>query len=140
ARLASGVITFEQVGPELPKKVVAIPFQKAVFENGKLKGTIAILDIQYGNIWTNIGDDLVNQLKPAFGSLLHVVIFHNKQKTYEGDAPYSQTFGAVEKGRPLSYLNSLLQLSFALNQASFADVYKISSGSDWSVEVSLASK
>ncbi|MGZ3822604.1 MAG: SAM hydrolase/SAM-dependent halogenase family protein, partial [Mucilaginibacter sp.] len=140
ARLAGGVISFEKVGPELPKKVVSIPYQKAVFEDGKLKGTIAILDIQYGNIWTNIGDDLVNQLKPAFGTILHVVIFHNRKKVYEGDAPYSQTFGAVEKGKPLSYLNSLLQLSFALNQASFADVYKISSGSDWSLEVSAVSK
>jgi len=135
ARLAAGVITFEQVGPALPKEVVAIPYQKAVLEGGKLKGTIAILDIQYGNIWTNIGDDLVNQLKPNYGSILHLVILHNGEKVYEGDAPYSQTFGAVGKGKPLSYLNSLLQLSFALNQGSFADVYKISSGSEWSVEV-----
>ena len=136
ARLASGVISFEQVGPALPNEVVSIPYQKAVLDGGKLKGTIAILDIQYGNIWTNIGDDLVNQLNPKFGSILHVEIFHKGEKVYEGDAPYSQTFGAVEKGKPLSYLNSLLQLSFALNQGSFADVYKISSGSDWSIEVS----
>src|SRR6185295_7537254 len=53
ARLAAGVITFEQVGPVLPNQVVAIPFQKAKLEGGKIKGTIAILDIQYGNIWTN---------------------------------------------------------------------------------------
>jgi S-adenosylmethionine hydrolase len=129
ARLAAGVISFEQVGPALPKQVVNIPYQKAVLENGKLKGTIAILDIQY-----------VKQLNPAYGNALHVVIYHSGKKAYEGDAPYSQTFGAVAKGQPLSYLNSLLQLSFALNQASFADVHKIASGSDWSVEVSLASK
>jgi S-adenosylmethionine hydrolase len=140
ARLAAGVISFEQVGPALPKQVVSISYQKAVLENGKLKGTIAILDIQYGNIWTNIGDELVKQLNPAYGDALHVVIYHSGKKVYEGDAPYSQTFGAVAQGKPLSYLNSLLQLSFALNQASFADVHKISSGSDWSVEVSLASK
>ena len=33
--------------------------------------------------------------------------------------PYSETFGAVAKGKPLAYLNSLLQLSFALNQANY---------------------
>ncbi|WP_295720087.1 S-adenosyl-l-methionine hydroxide adenosyltransferase family protein [Mucilaginibacter sp.] len=140
ARLAAGVISFEQVGSVLPKQVVNIPYQKAAFEGGKLKGTIAILDIQYGNIWTNIGDDLVKQLNPAYGDALHVIIYHSGKKAYEGDAPYTQTFGAVAQGKPLSYLNSLLQLSFALNQASFADVHKISSGNDWSVEVSLASK
>jgi S-adenosylmethionine hydrolase len=50
--------------------------------------------------------------------------------------PYSSTFGAVGIGKPLAYLNSLLQLSFALNQGSFAEVHKIASGNDWSVEVS----
>src|SRR5450631_1373775 len=49
ARLAAGVITFEQVGMKLPNEVVQIPYQQAVKEGNKLKGTISILDIQYGN-------------------------------------------------------------------------------------------
>lgn len=49
--------------------------------------------------------------------------------------PYTETFGAVKKRKPLAYLNSLLQLSFALNQDSFAAAYHVSSGSDWSVEI-----
>lgn len=138
AKLAAGVITFEQVGPILPNEVVKIPYQKAVIDGAKIKGTIAILDVQYGNIWTNIDGDILKQgLNPKYGDFLHLVISHNKQKIYEGDAPYSQTFGAVAKGKPLSYLNSLLQLSFALNQGSFAKVNKIESGNSWSVEVSL---
>lgn len=137
ARLAAGVISFEQVGPVLPKQVVAIPYQKAVLENKKLKGTISILDIQYGNIWTNIGAGLVKQLNPSLGDTLHVAIYHKNNRAYEGDAPYCQTFGVVAIGKPLSYLNSLLQLSFALNQASFSDVYKIESGNEWAVEASL---
>ena len=67
ARLAAGVISFEQVGPVLPNEVVNIPFQKAKFENGKITGTIAILDIQYGNIWTNIPDDVFKQLNVKTG-------------------------------------------------------------------------
>ncbi|MBB6500493.1 S-adenosyl-l-methionine hydroxide adenosyltransferase family protein [Pedobacter cryoconitis] len=137
ARLASGAITFSQVGKELPKEVVTIPYQNAVLENGKLKGNISILDIQYGNVWTNINGDLVKQLGAGYGDQLHLVILHHGKKVYEGDAPYSQTFGAVPVGQPLSYLNSLLQLSFALNQESFAAVHKIGSGSEWSVEVTL---
>ncbi|WP_184549924.1 SAM hydrolase/SAM-dependent halogenase family protein [Mucilaginibacter sp. FT3.2] len=136
ARLAAGVITYEQVGPELPKEVVKIPYQKAVLEDGKLKGTIDILDIQYGNLWTNIGDDLVKQLHVKVGDMLHFAIYKKGEKKYEGDAPYSDTFGEVAKGKPLAYMNSLMQLSFALNQGSFADTYKINSGSEWSVVVS----
>jgi S-adenosylmethionine hydrolase len=135
ARLAAGVITYEQVGLQLPKQIVKIPYQKAVFENGKLKGTIDILDIQYGNLWTNISDDLIKKLNVKIGDRLHLVIYKNGEKKYEGDAPYSDTFGEVAVGKPLAYMNSLMQLSFALNQGSFADAYKIGSGNEWSVIV-----
>src|SRR5258707_2216592 len=45
ARLAAGVISFEQVGPLLPKQVVSIPYQKAVFDGKTLKGNIPVLDV-----------------------------------------------------------------------------------------------
>ncbi|MNY63999.1 Adenosyl-chloride synthase [compost metagenome] len=64
-------------------------------------------------------------------------VFHNQEKVYEGDAPYCQTFGGVAVGQPLSYLNSLMQLSFALNQGDFAAAHKVGSGHDWSVEVNV---
>ena len=51
ARLASGAITFEQVWPELPAKVVELSYQKAKATKGEVKGNIPILDIQYGNVW-----------------------------------------------------------------------------------------
>lgn len=137
ARLAAGVIRFSDVGKLLADSVVNIPYQKAAIEGKKIKGNISILDVQYGNIWTNISADLFNKLQPAFGDILHVIIFNKNKKVYDGKMPYSQTFGEVAKGKPLAYLNSLLQLSFALNQDSFANTYHIFSGSDWSVEVEI---
>jgi S-adenosylmethionine hydrolase len=139
ARLAAGVITYEQVGMKLPNEVVQIPYQQAVTDGNKLKGTISILDVQYGNIWTNIGGSLFNQFGIKYGDQLHVEIFHKDDKVYSGDMPYCQTFGAVDKGKPLAYLNSLLQLSFALNQGDFAKTYSVASGNDWRVEVRRAS-
>ncbi|MBO9729424.1 MAG: S-adenosyl-l-methionine hydroxide adenosyltransferase family protein [Chitinophaga sp.] len=140
ARLAAGTIGFEQVGQVLPSQVVDIPYQAAVLEGGRLKGNISILDVQYGNVWTNITADLVNQLALKYGDVLHVNFFHNGKKVYETNAPYSQTFGAVKVGQPLSYLNSLMQLSFALNQGNFAATHHIGSGSEWSVEVTVSHK
>ena len=140
ARLASGTISFEQVGKTLPGSVVSIPYQKAMIEGKKIKGNISILDVQYGNVWTNITNDLLSQLNVKFGETLHISIYNKNKKVYEGNAPYSETFGEVAKGKPLAYLNSLLQLSFALNQGSFANVYHISSGSNWSVEVEVVKR
>ena len=135
ARLASGVISYEQVGKALPAAPVMITYQKATLTGNVIKGNIPVLDIQYGNVWTNIGADLFNQWKLKPGDKIQVRIFNNRQKVYEGTMPYAETFGAVAKGKPLAYLNSLLQLSFALNMESFAKVYHVSSGSTWSVEV-----
>jgi S-adenosylmethionine hydrolase len=136
ARLAAGVISFEQVGPLLEKQeVVSLAHQEAVLEGKTIKGTIAILDVQYGNIWTNISGELFQQLGLTFGDRLHVVLYHKGVVVYQGDMPYSATFGAVAVGKPLAYLNSLLQLSFALNQGNFAEKYKIASGNEWSVAV-----
>jgi S-adenosylmethionine hydrolase len=137
ARLAAGVISFEQVGPLLPKKVVSIAYQKAVLEGKTIKGDIPVLDVQYGNVWTNIPDTLFNQLKPHYGDVVHVSIFYKNKLVYKGDAPYSETFGDVAGGKPLAYINSLLQLSFALNQGDFAKTYHIASGSEWSISVTI---
>jgi len=135
ARLAAGVISFDQVGKALPNEVVKIPYQKAVLESNKIKGTISILDVQYGNIWTNIPADLFNQLQVKLGGKLHVVIYQGKIRKYEGDMPYTETFGAVAQGKPLAYLNSLLQLSFALNMGNFSAAHKVYSGNNWTVEI-----
>ena len=135
ARLAAGDINFEQIGKLLPAEVVTIPYQQAAIEGVNIKGTIAILDVQYGNVWTNIPAALFNKLQVQVGEKLHVIIYHNNIKKYEADMPYSETFGAVAKGKPLAYLNSLLQLSFALNQANFSTANKVYSGNEWSVEV-----
>ena len=136
ARLAAGVISFEQIGKLLPKEVVSIPYQKADMQGKKIKGTIAILDVQYGNIWTNISADLFRELDAKYGDMIRVTIYHNKTKVYQNTMPYSATFGAVANGKPLLYLNSLMQVSFALNMASFSAVHKVYSGSEWTVEIS----
>ncbi len=140
ARLASGTITYDQVGTLLPNEVVTIPYQKAIKQGNQLKGNITILDIQYGNVWTNIPAEMVQQINLKYGQNLGIRIFHKGVKVWEGQAPYCETFGAVAKGKPLVYLNSLMQLSIALNMGSFADTYHVSSGSEWSINVNAIDK
>ncbi len=140
ARLASGAITFEQVGPELPAKVVEIPYQKAKATKGEVKGNIPILDIQYGNVWSNISDRLLNQAKIKRNDILCVTISKGSRKKYEGKMPYVASFGGVLKGQPLVYLNSLLNVSVALNMDNFAQKYQIKSGADWNIDIKKCAK
>ncbi|EQL51147.1 SAM hydrolase/SAM-dependent halogenase family protein [Helicobacter pylori] len=140
ARLASGAITFEQVGPELPAKVVEIPYQKAKATKGEVKGNIPILDIQYGNVWSNISDKLLNQAGIKRNDILCVIISKGSKKKYEGKMPYIASFGGVLEGQPLVYLNSLLNVSVALNRDNFAQKYQIKSGADWNIDIKKCTK
>ena len=136
ARLVAGVITFEEVGPRLPDTVVNIPFQQPVFENGVLQGNIPVLDIQYGNIWTNIDAATFSRLQLKEGEKITITIYKGKQQVYKGSMPYVTTFSAVPEGKELAYLNSLLNLSFAVNMGNFSVRHKVESGPEWKVTVS----
>jgi hypothetical protein len=135
ARLAAGLITFEQVGPLLEPKVVSLPYEHAALTGTALKGTIPMIDFHYGNVWTNVTDTLFNELKPAFGDKFTIVIFHDGKEAYRGVMPYARTFGDVPEGSPLLYLNSLMNVAFALNMGSFSEKHGLSSGGTWTVRI-----
>lgn len=138
ARLASRKISFEGVGPVLSRDIVRIPYQKPEVRGGALLGNIPVLDVQYGNVWTNIDKKTFEALDASVGEYLMVRIFRDEDLVYEGKMPYENTFGDVEEGMPLVYLNELLNVSPALNMDSFAGRYGIGSGPEWSVRITKA--
>ncbi|MCH9004762.1 MAG: S-adenosyl-l-methionine hydroxide adenosyltransferase family protein [Proteobacteria bacterium] len=135
ARLAAGKITFEEVGRVLPPEVVSIPFQDAVFSNEEIRGNIPVQDVQFGNVWTNIGRELFQMLNVETGTKLRVRIRNQDEIVLDTSIPYVDTFGGVDIGEPLIYLNSLNSVSLALNQGSFAEAHGIGSGPDWSIQL-----
>lgn len=135
ARLATGKITFEQVGKKLPDKVVEIPYQKATINGKTVSGNIPMLDVQYGNVWTNINRDTVKSLNLKKGDILTVEIFSNGKLVYKKDIPFVNSFGDVADGEPLVYFNSLDNISFALNMDNFAQKNKIGYGGEWTVKI-----
>ena len=135
ARLASGKISFEQVGQDLGTSVDMITHQKAEIKGDVLHGGIPILDVQYGNIWTNIPRDLFKKMGFKKGDILNISILQDNESKLEMSIPFVNTFGDVDEGQPLAYLNSLNNLSFALNMANFSDQHQIGSGQDWRVKI-----
>ncbi len=136
ARLAAGIINLDKVGKKLADTIVTIRYQQAELAGKEIRGNIPILDIQYGNVWTNMPAAMLRRLDISTGDSILVTIFHKGQQVYSATLPYVNTFGDVQERRELAYLNSLLQLSFAINMADFAKTHNIASGPDWSVRVS----
>ena len=72
-----------------------------------VRGNIPILDVQFGNVWTNIDRATFERLGVAKGEQVEVRIFKGGQQVFEGTMPYVSTFGDVPKGETLLYLNSV---------------------------------
>ena len=137
ARLAAGVITFEQVGPVLPANLlVRLSYQHPAKEGDSLKGMIPMLDHPYGNVWTNIPQALFEQSGFKLGGKVKVEIFHDGKLIDTVIAPFTRTFGDVAVGQPLVYINSLFNVAVALNQGNYARDHNIASGAGWSVRLS----
>ena len=103
-------------------------------DNG-VAGTIPILDVQFGNVWTNIDRGTFEKLGVALGTEMSVKIFNGETLVYDATVPYVSTFGDVPQGDPLLYFNSVDNLSVALNFDDFAGTHNVSAGPEWLVEV-----
>lgn len=135
ARLASGKISFKDVGKELSDKVELLNYQRAERKGDSLVGNIPVLDIQYGNLWTNINDSLFKLLDIRLGDSVDLSISDKGGEKFKGTFPFANTFGDVPQGAILGYLNSLMNFSLAINEGNFADSLKISSGPEWNVSL-----
>ncbi|UHG90888.1 SAM hydrolase/SAM-dependent halogenase family protein [Spirosoma oryzicola] len=136
ARLASRTITFQQVGNTVRRTVVSLPYQKADYANGVLQGNIPILDVQYGNVWTNIPKAMLEKLGVKSGDSVRVKILHQNKTIYDKAVRMVNTFGEAAVGDDVAYVNSLLNFSVAVNQGNFSDKYKVFSGADWTIVLS----
>jgi S-adenosylmethionine hydrolase len=136
ARLASGQIAFEQVGPVLDAtSLVRIAYQAPTLQADRLEGNIPVLDVNYGNVWSNIPKSLLDRFQVKVGDRLRFRLFKGQRLVADVVAPFGNSFGDVPTGKPVAYLNSLLNLSVAINQGNFAKVHKVQSGADWRVDV-----
>lgn len=141
ARLASQEITFEALGQVTPlASIETLPIEEAKIENKRLTGSIDVLDVRFGSLWTNIP---LTQLQAAGikqGDLLQVTIYHRKKKVYQNLLQFARSFADVNIGEPLVYVNSLVNIGVAVNQDSFSDLYHIGTGIDWHLEIRKAKK
>lgn len=141
ARLASNVISFEEVGPGVPvSSIVALPLFEAFVKEDEITGAIDILDVRFGNLWTNIHRSLIEQLGINYGDKIEVVITNDahKRKVYNNIMLFGRSFADTREGEPLVFINSLDNVGVAINQGSFARAYNIGTGTDWRLSIRKA--
>lgn len=141
ARLAAGVITFEQVGPMVDvASIVELPTIDPIYEQDIIYGTIDVLDIRFGSLWTNIPREMFKKLRVSFGERVEICIEHEHRIVYKNILVYAKSFADVSIGETLLYTNSLDQMAVAINQGSFAKAYNIGTGIHWRIFIRRAPK
>lgn len=136
ARLASSVITFEEVGPKLElHDLIALSMPEARIEKGIIHGNIDILDVRFGNLWTNIHRNLFIHSGIEYGDAVEVTIEHNGNHVYKNLITFDRSFADRRLGEPLLFVNSIDNIGVAINQGSFADAYHIRSGVNWKISM-----
>ncbi len=137
ARLASGVITYEEVGNKLDLNEINLlnTGEIKVIDEKLVQGTIDILDVRFGNLWTNIPKEEFDNLDIKYGDTLELTINHDSRKVYSSSVKYVKSFSEVNTGGTLLYVNSLHKIGVAINQGSFAKAHQVDSGHQWKVEL-----
>ncbi|MBO1199047.1 S-adenosyl-l-methionine hydroxide adenosyltransferase family protein [Staphylococcus simiae] len=139
ARLAAEEIDFEQLGREIAlNSIEELEIIEAQLNDGVLSGSIDVLDIRFGSLWTNIPLSYLKDLNVAHGDDLVVTILHHNNKVYQNIIKFARSFADVNVGEPLVYVNSLVNIGVAVNQDSFSDLYHIGTGNEWTIQLSKA--
>lgn len=134
ARLAAELICFEQIGPKVDvDTVIELTTVSPVKEDGKITGTIDVLDVRYGSLWSNIPYEDFKKLNISVGDKVEVTIMHTDRILYQNYVSFKTSFSDVRIGEPLIYINSLNNIGLAINQGSFAKAYNIKTGINWKI-------
>lgn len=136
AKLAAGVIDFEGVGPEIPvETLTSLPIVEPRIEGNAVYGTIDVLDVRFGSLWTNIPRALFLETGIRYGDRVHITIENDTRTVYRNIIQFARSFADVYVGEALVYVNSLDCVAVAINQGSFARAYNIGTGNSWRIRI-----
>lgn len=134
ARLASGIINYEQVGREYPvSEIVRHEIAEPVIKEDRIEGMFEINDPNFGNLWTNI--TLRDFLKAGFrmGDKVHTVIYKRDEVVFDQFIPYYDSFGKAEDHSVMIYNNDINKMGLAEVVGNLCEDYRLSYGSEYKV-------
>ena len=136
ARLAAGIITYEEVGPVYdPGSIVRLPISAAHVENGRAEGIVEIDDPNFGNAWTNIPVAKMLNNGFAYGDDVQILLKKGDEVLLDRKVRFDRTFGDVAKGDVILYNNELMNVSLAVSQGSFIEQYHCGFGSEYTIVI-----
>lgn len=136
AKLASGKITFDEVGPAYDvSEIVIIDTPAPCIHDGVIHGFNKTCNANFGINVSNIPVSMLAELGIHMGDMVHLTVSHNGKDHFDDDVLYHRSFGYVAPGGPICYNAEGMLLGFALNLENFMERYGTEPGPDWKVTV-----
>ena len=136
ARLASGVIDYEGVGPEYPvSQIVEAPYVKPQKLPDGVYGMIADSSVHFGLVTTNIPFRWLSECGMEYGDNVKIRIEHSGECVLEEIVPIAKSFGFVPEGSDLVYNSETSMIEVATNRRNMVVERNLGDGADWTLRV-----
>lgn len=135
ARLAAGVITFEETGPEYPVgDIVMHPVLEGEVTAGRATGYVQSFDA-FGSAEISILNKEFSKSGFQHGDLLNVEITLDGQPVFAEEVLYERSFGYVEIGENVLFNDLSSFITIACNQSDFRKTYGLRGDTAYKVEI-----
>ena len=136
ARLAAGVITYEEVGPVYPvEEIVRAEYIRPAKTADEVSGMICEATEHFGLVGTNIPFGWLKEAGMNYGDEVEVIITRKDEKVLEKKMKLVETFGKVAVGEPLVFSSESRTVMLAINRGNATLEYGLSYGPEWKMTV-----
>ena len=134
ARLASGIITYEQVGPKYDvNDIVCHEILEPTITDTTVEGIFEINDPNFGNLWTNITLKQFNEAGFVYGDMVDTTVYHNDEVAYHDTILFHKSFGMAKKGDVMIYNNELKKIAMAVSVGNLCKEKNLDFGPEYKV-------
>ncbi len=123
ARLASGIIGWEGIGPLFEKEsLVRFPAPRAEIIDGEVFGEVTGAHDHFGNVGISIPNEMIKQIGIGLGDMCRVRISKDGKDLYDKEMMFHKSFGWVAPGEPILNECSNDYVEISINQGSFCNI------------------
>jgi len=136
ARLASGVIDYEGVGPEYSiDEIVMADYIHPEVKANEVTGMINEASHHFGLVGTNIPFSFMKDAGMEYGDDVNVTVYKDDELVFNKDMKLVVTFGYVDIGEPLIIQSETRMFMLAINQGNAAKEYGLGFGPNWRMTI-----
>jgi S-adenosylmethionine hydrolase len=132
AKLASGKILFEEVGEKYSlDKIVLFELPKNIIRDDGIDSYISGGNLHFGLVTSNITLDDLKKINGKRGDYFDIQIKNNDKLYFKEKVLFHNSFGFVDRFKPILYTTEDNKIGLALNQDNFFEKYDVSIGPEW---------